>query len=382
MNSIKSLSLYVHVPFCARKCHYCDFYSVPFSESTADDYADALLIEWELLRKKYDLAAAAVETLYFGGGTPSILSLKHWKKIVGKLVRSLRLAPEAEWSIECNPDSFSPDTALFWLDSGVTRLSLGVQSFNDNELRLLGRVHDARQARELIEHPVLSRFKSVGVDLMYGIPSQTPESLEYSLGKVLDNKTIRHLSAYELTVSEQSEFGRRRPQLALPADEAVAAMTELIMVKTAGAGFDHYEISNFSLPGHACRHNEIYWIHKPYIGLGPAAHSYQPPQRFSNVDSIAGYLGRLRRGELPTGFSETLDVASVAREMVFLGLRTKRGICETDFRLVTGEDFAAARRSSVLAGFVGRGMMEHTPPYWRLTDTGMLFADAIARDLL
>jgi oxygen-independent coproporphyrinogen III oxidase len=380
---LKSLSLYVHVPFCARKCNYCDFYSIPLEASLADEYLDALLIEWELLKKKYSLEGIPIETLYFGGGTPSMLSLGQWKRIMEKFIRPLAFTSSYEWSIECNPDSFSGETALLWLDSGVTRLSIGVQSLIDRELAFMGRVHNAGQALDLLEHPLLLKFNSVGADLMYGIPCQTLDSLTFSLDTTLGAESIRHLSAYELTLNEHTDFGKRRSRglLPLPSEETAAAMTETVKQKTCARGFEQYEVSNFSPPGRHCRHNEAYWRHKPYIGLGPAAHSYLPRQRFSNVGSLDDYTNRLRGRELPTGFCETLDAAALSREMVFLGLRTKQGVNETDFRAMTGMAFASTARLPAIERYVRKGLLEHSPPYWRLIGKGMLFADAVARDL-
>ena len=317
---MQSLSLYIHVPFCARKCNYCDFYSVPFNESLIDSYVSALLVEWKLIKDAYSLHDIPIQTLYFGGGTPSILPLRQWKRIIEHLIRPLHFAPDYEWSDECNPDSFTSEIASLWLDSGVTRISIGVQSLNDEELRSLGRVHNARQALACLENPLLSKFKSTGVDLMYGIPRQTLDSLEASLMTILALPATRHLSAYELTISSPTDFGRRRGMLPLPSEDAVIAMTEMISQKTFERGFEQYEISNFSLPGHECRHNEAYWQHAPYVGLGPAAHSYLPPRRFSNVSSLDAYTTKLREQELPTGFSEALDAAALSRELVFLGL--------------------------------------------------------------
>ena len=378
---IHSLSLYIHVPFCVRKCNYCDFYSELADRSAIDGYIDALLVEWALMKEKYRLENTPVETLYFGGGTPSILSLGQWKKIIGKLIHGLHFTPHYEWSIECNPDSFSPETASLWQGEGVTRISIGVQSLDDKKLRIMGRVHSAQQALKLLANPLLSRFASIGADLMYGVPGQTLESLSMSLDKVLSAPWLRHLSAYELTINQATDFGRRRQSLPFPPEETAVAMTKMVLEKTRARGFERYEISNFSLPGHHCRHNEAYWRHKPYIGLGPAAHSYLPPVRYSNVNSLTDYGKALRAGMLPVGFSETIDAAAVSREMIFLELRTKVGINEIDFRSMTGNDFASSVRMPLLQEFVRTAMMEHEPPYWRLTDTGMLFADAVARDL-
>jgi oxygen-independent coproporphyrinogen III oxidase len=380
--TIQSLSVYIHVPFCVKKCNYCDFYSELIDESVADDYIDALCIEWELIKEKYSLESAAVETLYFGGGTPSLLTLRQWKKLIEKLVKQLHFVPDYEWSIECNPDSFSPETASFWLDSGVTRLSLGIQSLDDNELRLLGRVHTMQQAVDFLDNPILQNFASIGADLMYGIPGQTPASLEMSLDRTLTALSLRHLSVYELTINHHTDFGRRRATLPLPSEDTIVAMTETVLEKTHARGFERYEISNFSLPGHHCRHNEAYWRHTPYIGLGPAAHSYLPPCRFSNCSSIVDYNKALCAGKLPVNFSETIDTAALSRELVFLGLRTNQGVDETKFRLMTGLDFSSEERLPMLKAFATKGMIEHKPPFWSLTRKGLLFADAIARDLL
>jgi oxygen-independent coproporphyrinogen III oxidase len=379
---IEPFSLYIHVPFCVRKCNYCDFYSEPSDPAAIDGYIDGLLREWELAKKEYLLEGLPVETLYFGGGTPSILSFRQWERIIGKFVRELHFTPRYEWSIECNPDSFSPETASLWLDSGVTRISVGVQSLDDNELALMGRVHNARQAFDLLENPILSKFTSIGADLMYGTPGQTPGSFAGSLDAVLAASAVRHLSVYELTISPTTDFGRRSNLLPLPSDETTAAMTELLREKTAAASFERYEISNWCRPGHRCRHNEAYWRHKPYLGLGPAAHSFLAPQRFSNVNSLAEYCAALRAGTLPTGFSETIDTAALSREMIFLGLRTAEGISELDFRSMTGSDFSSPARREALQEFIKKGMLKYEPPFWRLTDQGMLFADGVARELM
>jgi oxygen-independent coproporphyrinogen-3 oxidase len=382
MQELTSFSLYVHVPFCVRKCNYCDFYSEPPGPRAADDFIDALLAEWALAKENYRLEGIPVETLYFGGGTPSILSLRQWKRIIEGLAGKLHFTRDYEWSIECNPDSFSPETASLWLDSGVTRLSIGVQSLVDDELALMGRVHNARQALDLLENPILLKFESIGADLMYGVPGQTAESFAGSLDAVLAASAVSHLSAYELTISQATDFGRRGNRLPFPSDETTTAMTELLLQKTAAASFERYEISNWCRPAHQCRHNEAYWRHKPYLGLGPAAHSYLAPRRFSNVNSLAEYCAALRAGTLPTGFSETIDTAALSREMIFLGLRTAEGVSELDFRSMTGADFSSPSRSDALQAFIKKGMMEYAPPFWRLTDQGMLFADGVARELM
>lgn len=381
MKNPLSISLYIHIPFCVKKCHYCDFYSIPYNESLADDFIEALLLEWKLVKKKHSLENVSIDTIYFGGGTPSIFTMGQWKKIVECLIKKLSFAKGYEWSIECNPDSFSIESASFWLDSGATRLSFGIQSLIDKELLFLGRVHNAKQALDALNSPSVERFKSVGADLMYGLPGQTTDSLHITLDTILSLPVVRHLSAYELTIGERTRFGKHRSLLPLPAEETDAAMTESILRQSREHGFKRYEISNFSLPGHRCKHNEAYWRHRPYIGLGPAAHSYMPPRRRSNAALTDRYIELLRDRTLPIDFEETVDAKALAREMIFLGLRTAEGVNEADFKSNAGLEFASLARMPLLEKFVQNGMIEHTAPFWRLTERGMLFADGIASEL-
>jgi oxygen-independent coproporphyrinogen-3 oxidase len=352
-----------------------------YNESLADDFVNALMIEWELVKEKYSLENVQIETLYFGGGTPSMLTKGQWKTIVERLVKKLPLAPAYEWSIECNPDSFTEEFARFWLDSGVTRLSFGIQSLDDRELRTLGRVHDARQALLALCLPLLERFKSVGADIMYGIPGQTAASLRSTLETVFSMPMVRHLSAYELAIGENTRFAMHRKLLPLPSEDSDNAMMELILRHCREHGFERYEISNYSPPGHHCRHNEAYWRQTPYIGLGPAAHSYMPPCRFSNIKSVREYLSRINNRTLAVDFTEKLGVSEIAREMIFLGLRTAQGVNEREFKAVIGLPFASAARTALLNKYIDRGMIRHEPPHWKLTDRGMLFADGIAGEL-
>jgi len=379
---IPSISLYIHIPFCVKKCRYCDFYSEQYTTDIADEFVEALIVEWELVKEKYFLNDMPIVTLYFGGGTPSILSEAQWKRVAAGFIRTLNLSKNYEWSIECNPESFSEETAALWLDFGVTRVSIGVQSANEKELTILGRKHTARRALEVLNSAAVSRFGSVGADLMYGITGQTLQSLHASLDAVLSYSNVKHLSAYELTIADHTPFGIHRANLNLPDEDTVATMTCLVKETAAAKGFDQYEVSNYARKGHRCRHNEAYWMHRAYIGLGPGAHSYMPPRRFSNTKNVYSYIAGLKSRMLPVDFEETIDTAALAREIIFLRLRTAQGIHESDFRTMTGSNFASGRRMPFVQRFISRGMMEYSAPYWKLTDQGLLFADAIARDLL
>jgi oxygen-independent coproporphyrinogen-3 oxidase len=377
-----AMSLYVHVPFCIRKCRYCDFYSLPYTTTTADAYIRALIQEYKLISQQYALQNAAVSTIFFGGGTPSMLSTAQWQQIHAGLLSRLRLNTSYEFTIECNPESFTNTLALQWLDMGVTRLTFGVQSLNDSELKCLGRPHTAQQALDVLHNPVLERFTSIGVDCMYGLPGQTIESLQTTLQQLCSIPVVHHLSAYELTLADATPFGRHKTLLPLPDDDTLVTMTRMVVDTARAFGFEQYEISNFAKPGFRCKHNEAYWHHAPYIGLGPAAHSYIHPYRWGNVPDVMDYCSMLQRSTLPRACIETLDTKALREEMIFLGLRTTDGINEDTFYAKTGELLNSGQRTAVLKQWQDRGLLEYRQPYWKLTTEGLMMADGLARDLM
>jgi oxygen-independent coproporphyrinogen III oxidase len=376
------ISLYIHIPFCVRKCRYCDFYSIPYDTDEAGRFVRALASEWELVKKELCLEAAEIRTIFIGGGTPSMLSMEQWELINTLLVKNLPRSPDCEWSLECNPDSFTEEKALLWHSMGVTRLTFGVQSINDLELGILGRPHSAAQALAVFESPVLSRFKSIGADLMYGLPGQTVSSFEKSIHTVLSRPVVSHLSAYELTINPHTPLGRHVSKIPFPSEERVLAMAQTLYAQCKAEGFERYEISNFSKQGHRCRHNEAYWDHSPYIGLGPAAHSYIAPQRFANTGNVSRYITDLSLGKRPLEFTEALTTDNLISEMIFLRLRTTDGLDENDFYAKTGQAFYSGRRMAALEELIKGNMIAHTQQWWRLTEQGMFVADAIAKRLV
>lgn len=375
-----NISLYIHVPFCAKKCNYCDFYSVEYNEETADRFVAALYREWELVSSSLGLKNVEIKTIFFGGGTPSILSVKIWDALRKSLVHHLELAPEIEWTIECNPDSFTEEKAELWHKMGVTRLTLGVQSLNDLELRSLGRIYTAQQAIRAMESPILPKFNSIGIDLMYGLPLQTLESFDATLATALSMPVVSHLSAYELTVCKDSPFGRAK-DLALPDEEVIVAMARLLFRKCRESGFTRYEISNFARTGHRCLHNEAYWSHAPYVGLGPGAHSYLHNRRWANTANVSDYIAKLAKNELSIDFEEAIEPAQLASEMILLRLRTSDGLDEDTYVETIGEIFYSSHRRLVLDKALENGWIVHSKPTWALTENGMLLSDAIIRQL-
>jgi oxygen-independent coproporphyrinogen III oxidase len=377
----ETISLYIHIPFCVRKCNYCDFYSVPYDTSLADAYVRALCIEWEQKKKQYCLEHTSVQSIYFGGGTPSLLSEGQWQELKRGLIDNLTVAPDLEWTVECNPDSFTEEKAALWHSMGVTRLTIGVQSLDDGELATLGRPHTARQALSVLGSPVLSVFHSTGADLMYGLPQQTVVSFGRSLEIVLSMDAVKHLSAYELAIGKNTPFGRQT-DLPLPSEDDVCEMAKLLFAKTKAAGFERYEISNFAKKGHRCRHNQSYWDHSPYLGLGAAAHSFIGSKRSSNVRDVARYISGMRTSLGVEEFSEIIDQKKREAEAVLLRLRTTDGLDEDRFAAIGGTAFYGGGRCAVLDDLLKRGLMRYERPVWSLTEEGMLLCDAVIRRLV
>jgi oxygen-independent coproporphyrinogen-3 oxidase len=380
--SVSPSHLYIHVPFCIRKCRYCDFYSQKGSEAMLGRYIHCLALEHEQARDHDNLSAAPLETIFYGGGTPSLLTAAQWGVLHTATSCGIQRINDYECTIECNPDSFTPAKAAAWLETGVNRLTLGVQSLDDRELATLGRPHSAGQALAVLGAPILERFASVGVDVMYGLPGQTPASQRRTLRQLLSIPTVKHLSAYELTIAAGTPFGRHGRLLPLPGEEAGEEIYAALQEEAAEHGFEQYEISNYSRTGFRCRHNLAYWHHRPYRGLGPAAHSYVHPRRFANVSDIEGYCALLEENRSPVDFSETLDSAALGREMIFLGLRTVDGIDERMYATHVCAEFQTPARRQILEQLQAAGTIVHTPPFWRLTPAGMRLADGVARVLI
>jgi len=371
-------SLYIHIPFCRSKCRYCDFYSLAGYDCLIDEYLVSVAAEWRLYESS---GPFEITSIYIGGGTPSLISADRWSRFSSEFLSTLPLVPNAEWTVECNPESFSEKLLDVLSGSGVNRLTFGIQSLDDRVLRFAGRAHTAQQALDILGNPALKRINSIGIDLMYGIPGQTPQSFCHSLETALDQPVVKHLSAYELTISPHTPFGRHHRALPLPDEENISRMTEILLQVTARKGLEHYEVSNFAKQGFKCRHNCDYWDHSPWIGLGCAAHSYLHPRRFWNVADIDLYLNKLKNGSFPLENEELIDTDTLAREMIFLGLRRNDGINELLFEKRTGMKFIERAGEALLQKFVKRQLLTYNPPWWQPTERGMLCAEYLAREM-
>ena len=344
-------ALYVHLPFCEAKCHYCDFYSVAAAGQDVDGLIDALLVEAELRGPR------APRTVFLGGGTPSLLSVAELRRLLDALdERTGFRASALEVTAECNPESLDRDKARALLDLGVTRLSIGFQSLSNATLELFGRVHDADASFRAFDDARAAGVEDLNVDLIYGAPGQTPGSWRRDLERVLALGP-EHLAAYNLTFEEGTPFHawRAAGRLAQTSEETELECLSIARDRAAAAGLEAYEVSNYARPGRECRHNLGYWENRPYVGLGPSAVSAVPPHRGGNVRSLGGYRARVARDGHALEWRETLGPLARLGETWWLGLRLSRGVDPREARASagvqgTGDDpaLAAARRLAPL----------------------------------
>lgn len=384
--------IYIHVPFCKRRCIYCDFYSTTQSH-LQQAYTDAVCRELEL-RRNY-LAAPVIDTVYIGGGTPSQLPVELLSRIFRQIKRLFRLSPEAEITLECNPDDISGT----WLEQirslPVNRLSLGVQTFNDRLLQFLQRRHTGLQARQAVQLCQQAGFDNISIDLIYGLPGQTCDQWRQDIDHAL-HLQVQHLSAYALIYEENTKLWRLRQQgtVSEVGEETSLSMFNTLIDHLGKNGFEHYEISNFARPGYLSRHNSSYWQDIPYLGCGPAAHSFNGKRRQWNRPDLTGYLTALQTTQQEngniTGLYEYEDLTATERynERIITGLRTRWGVNLHRLR----QDFGAAAAAYCLqtaAPHIRQGNLQRLSPTTdapegtlRLTRQGIFVSDAIMSDLL
>ncbi|MCX5892002.1 MAG: radical SAM family heme chaperone HemW [Deltaproteobacteria bacterium] len=321
--------LYVHVPFCQSKCPYCDFYSI-----TSPDLISAYLEALENEASLYKDSFASFDSLYLGGGTPSLLTREQLTSLTKNLRRHLIFSSDTEFTLEANPDDLTTEKLRLWRDLGINRLSLGVQSFDEAELVFLQRRHTARQTMRVIELIRAAGFANLGLDLMYGLPGQSIDAWLKTLETAL-SFTPEHLSCYQLTIeagetpAPPTPLARRlaRGEFVLPDEEAQREFFLLTRQFLEDRGYIHYEISNFARGEEfLSRHNRKYWNHTPYLGLGPAAHSYKSGRRWWNFASVAQYCAALNLGTAPVAGSEDLTPEQLRLEALYLGFRTRDGV--------------------------------------------------------
>jgi len=365
--------IYLHIPFCRQACHYCNFH---FSTSLTgiNDFVTALLKEMQL-RKDY-IGGEPVETIYFGGGTPSLLQEEELERIMNGLRTNFTIAPGAEVTLEANPDDFLPERISAWRKTGINRLSVGIQSFFEEDLRWMNRAHNAGQATDSIRMAQEQGFDNISIDLIYGGPTLPDDHWRQNVEEAL-RLQIPHLSCYALTVEPKTALDKmihqHKKQDVDPEDQARQFL--LLMDWTAAAGYEHYEISNFARPGRRSRHNSSYWQGRTYLGLGPSAHSYNGVSREWNVANNALYI----KGA-PVAEKEVLTPVQQINEYIMISLRTMEGcdlrVVSERFGQKTAQELGLRARR-----YIQEGKMAAWADRLVLTQAGKLLADGISADL-
>ncbi|HEX3236070.1 MAG TPA: radical SAM family heme chaperone HemW [Gemmatimonadales bacterium] len=333
------MHLYLHVPFCARRCSYCDFAIAVRRETPTDAYVEAVSREWERWQDHPAWAAAPeVKTVYFGGGTPSRLDPGGIARILERIAGRREIAPGAEVTLEANPEDVTPAAAAAWRAAGINRISLGVQSFDPLVLRWMHRTHSAKQVPAAVEIIRQAGIGSLSLDLIFGLPASLHRDWEGDLAQALALEP-EHLSLYGLTVEERTPLDRwiARGEVAAVDERRYAAEFLTAHGRVTSAGYEHYEVSNLARPGHQARHNSAYWTRDSFIGLGPAAHSGFGASRQWNLRDWTAYLAAVTAGESAVVGQEELDAEAVALEEIYLGLRTSNGLADDRLPLAARE---------------------------------------------
>ena len=378
MNSEKIPGLYIHIPFCLSKCHYCDFYSVT-SLSAVPDFLDALFKEMEMYRGRF----SPFDTVYIGGGTPSLLSPGQLESLLTKVRENFVLMPSPEITPETTIETNPSDLGRSFLESmrqiGINRINIGVQSFDGKVLGFLGRRHSVKEAISAIEASRKAGFHNIGLDLIYGVPGQAIESWLDTLRQAV-TFSPEHLSCYQLTLEANTPLGTRYQagEFSIPEE----GLQYEFFMKTSefleDAGYIHYEVSNFGRgPEHTSRHNQKYWDHSPYLGLGPSAHSFQPGRRWWNHRSLDQYLTAINAGDLPVEETEILTMEQLRLEALYLGLRTKKGISLEDLKNQYDYDLLSERKE-ILARLREEGLVSIQDGCVSPTRAGLAVADSLA----
>jgi oxygen-independent coproporphyrinogen-3 oxidase len=358
--------LYVHIPFCPKICPYCSFYKEASDRNKTQAFLDSLLLDLD--RRLREIPDCRLETIFFGGGTPSALSVKQLDFILSGLHRRLDLSGLREWTLEMNPATVSLEKARLLRDFGVNRISMGVQSWDPGILNRLGRVHSAEQAERSFHVLRQAGFRNLNLDLIFGVPGQSFQTWQQTLEKTI-GFAPEHISAYCLTIEEDTEFFRRFQGGELVQDsEHEATLYEFTMETLGTAGYHQYEISNYAKPGYECLHNLAYWQGRNYLGLGPSAFSTIGERRWQNTPDTSRYIEQVRSAVEPINFKEHLTDRMRKAETIAFGLRTSTGVCESEFTHWTNE----------LDALRHEGYLEQGDARIRLTPKGRLLADSIA----
>jgi oxygen-independent coproporphyrinogen-3 oxidase len=371
------LHLYLHIPFCTQACHYCDFH---FSTNTTNKAAIVDAIAKELVMRRQYLPSPKLETIYFGGGTPSLLDERELNLLLKTIREHFDVAPHAEITLEANPDDLNKAKLKQLATAGINRLSIGIQSFHQPHLVHLNRIHSSMEAEQCVREAQQLGISNISIDLIYAIPADSHQTLERDIEKAAQ-LDVSHLSAYCLTIEPQTAFGSwLKKKKIKPIDEEFAAQQfEILIASLATNGFEQYEISNFARNDQYSRHNSSYWKQRPYLGVGPSAHSYNGASREYNVSNNSKYLAAITAGTVPST-REILSVADITNEYLLTGLRTKWGVDLKQLGILSAGRFALESQSAINDLLDKKWLLKQNETIL-LTQAGKLFADRIASDL-
>lgn len=368
--------LYIHVPYCKKLCYYCDFH-FSLNLKTRDEYVSAICKELQLRK---DFITEPLSTIYFGGGTPSVLNKDELTRIFDTIHENFSISSGAEISFECNPDDISEEYCKMLKSLGINRLSIGIQSFFDDDLQLLNRRHSAESAKNAVKIAQNVGFENITIDLIYGLPNMTLERWKQNLQEV-ENLNIQHLSAYSLMVEEHTALNKfvKTGKFILPTEDSVLEQFNYLIDWSQRTGFEQYEISNFAKDGMYSRHNSSYWSGEPYLGVGPSAHSFDGAHRYWNIAHNAKYIEAIKNNSIPFEM-ETLSLTDKYNELIMTSLRTKKGV---DIRLIKNNFPEEYYRNFVTQkdSYIKRGLLQEHQTNISLTRQGIMLSDSIMSDL-
>lgn len=366
---------YIHIPFCAQKCSYCDFH-FSTNHTYQSEMVDMLCKEIEIRAK--DWIQEQFETIYFGGGTPSVLTTPQLDQLISRVKENYQLSNSVEITMECNPDDCSLENLSNWKELGVNRLSIGIQSFNDEQLKWMNRSHQAADSLNAVRNAKEVGFDELSLDLMYGLPNMALEEWKEQLLQIIALNP-EHISAYCLTVEQKTALSKwvKEGKLVVSNNDQQSEQFELLVSTLKEAGYEQYEISNFARNGHYSKHNTSYWKGATYLGIGPSAHGYNQVERYWNQSNNRTYLTDLKKGHLPETV-ETLTPFDRFNENLMIGLRTKWGVSKQSlFELISPDK----EWFQIVKDYEDKKLMLQTEEQILLTPAGRLLADAIASDL-
>ncbi|MEC7864127.1 MAG: radical SAM family heme chaperone HemW [Bacteroidota bacterium] len=369
--------IYIHIPYCKQQCTYCNFH---FRTTQKDNAEMIKSLQKEITERKNYLNKKKISSIYFGGGTPSILSISELEGLLHTIYKVYSVKKDAEVTIECNPDDLTTLKLSSYKKTGINRLSIGVQSFDDTDLKFINRSHNAKEAIQSIKLAQEVGFKNITIDLIYGLPNQTLKKWENNV-EIMLTLDIQHFSAYAFTIEERTPlyYLVKNKKATIPTDKKIIAQFNLLQEKAKEQGFKHYEISNFGIEGYFSKHNTAYWKNNHYLGIGPSAHSYNGDTRRWNISSNTKYISNINAN---TSYfeQEKLSIEQQYNEYVFTGLRTMWGIDNTIIKTRYGAKTELHFLNEITKWEAKKYVVSSSNIYV-LTSRGKVFADAIASDL-